>query len=207
MVMIAQAARRRRRRVAAWLVVAASALPGALAHQVEHVQLEERQTLPDSAEEVTLQGAGVFSYAFLQVYVCALYLTQSMATSDALLEQDQARRITLVMLRDVSARTFVWALEKGLAENVPAPELDQLEPQIKEMANLMLSHRALRIGDRIDMDYLPERGTRVLLNGRTIGEVFPDKRFNDALLRVWLGERPLDPSLKPKLLGNDRERR
>ncbi len=187
-------------KIALWIGFAACALPSIAAPDLQDMRLEERHVIADSAQEVILQGAGVFTYAFMSVYVCALYLAPEVA-AEAAWQRDQARRITLIMLRDVSARTFVWALEKGLADNVPAQELAELEERVRALADLMLAHKALRVGDRIDMDYLPDRGTTVLLNGQPIGDVFPEKRFNDALLRVWLGDKPMDPTLKPRLLG------
>jgi hypothetical protein len=37
------------------------------------------------------------------------------------------------------------------------------------------------------------------------GERFAGKALNDALMRVWIGERPLDASLKEALLGGGRK--
>ena len=48
----------------------------------------------------------------------------------------------------------------------------------------MLQNNMLRSGDRVDLDYVPQRGTTVFLNGRPVGGRFPEKRFNDALLAV-----------------------
>jgi hypothetical protein len=53
----------------------------------------------------------------------------------------------------------------------------------------------------ITLDYIPESGTRVTLNGEPKGEAIAGDDFYRALLRIWLGENPVDSSLKKALLG------
>jgi hypothetical protein len=54
-------------------------------------------------------------------------------------------------------------------------------------------------GDVIDLDYLPEEGTRVLFNGGLQGHI-EGADFYAALLKVWLGDTPADSNLKTALL-------
>jgi hypothetical protein len=189
------------------LVFALACAAQSLAASIEsdRPKLEERQTIPGTAQELTLTGGGVFHYAMLPVYLCGLYVPPGNEV-EAALERDDYRRITLIMVREVSARTFVWALRKGLRDNVEQEALMAMESDLRELSELMLAQRSLEIGDRVDLDYVPERGTTVVLNGEPVGQAFPAKRFNDALLSVWLGEKPLDPELKPKLLGKQKTR-
>ena len=55
-------------------------------------------------------------------------------------------------------------------------------------------------GDQIWLDYLPGKGTRVSINGKTAGTV-PGDDFYPSLLRVWLGESPVTSDLKKAMLG------
>ena len=50
------------------------------------------------------------------------------------------------------------------------------------------------------LDYLPGAGTRVTINQDNKGTI-PGDDFNRALLRIWLGEKPADGSLKKAMLG------
>ena len=50
-------------------------------------------------------------------------------------------------------------------------------------------------------DWIPGTGTVCELNGKRIGEPASDINFYNAVLRIWLGEKPADRSLKPALLG------
>jgi hypothetical protein len=63
--------------------------------------------------------------------------------------------------------------------------------------------RALRTvpkGSVVEMDYLPGKGTEVWLNRRFLGMV-PGAAFNRSVLKIWLGERPIQRNLKKALLS------
>ena len=56
-------------------------------------------------------------------------------------------------------------------------------------------------GEIIILDYAPENGTKVIIAGVEKG-VIPGKDFNDAMLSIWLGDKPVSKDLKAKLLGS-----
>ena len=55
-------------------------------------------------------------------------------------------------------------------------------------------------GDVIVLDYIPNQGTKVTIAGTEKG-VIPGKDFNDAMLLIWLGDKPVTKDLRAKLLG------
>lgn len=56
-------------------------------------------------------------------------------------------------------------------------------------------------GDILIFDWVPGTGTQVFTNGTQVGQAIPDVAFFNALLKVWLGNREIDRTLKTKLLG------
>jgi hypothetical protein len=54
----------------------------------------------------------------------------------------------------------------------------------------------------LHLDWIPGTGTQTELNGKKLGGPIPDINFYNAILRIWLGDRPVDRSLKPALLGD-----
>ena len=54
-------------------------------------------------------------------------------------------------------------------------------------------------GDVILIDFLPESGTVVSVNGAARGKPIPGEDFYRALLRIWLGDKPVDGDLKKAL--------
>jgi len=53
----------------------------------------------------------------------------------------------------------------------------------------------------LHIDWIPGSGTQCELNGKKIGEMVPDLNYYNAVLKIWLGEKPADSALKPLLLG------
>lgn len=56
-------------------------------------------------------------------------------------------------------------------------------------------------GLRITLNRQPSTGTRVTVDGKPMGAAIPGEDFYRALLRIWLGERPVQDDLKGALLG------
>ena len=68
-----------------------------------------------------------------------------------------------------------------------------------------LQHTIERIGrtaqgDNITLDYLPEFGTRLAVNGVSQGQAIVGADFFDALLGLFAGYKPVDSRLKKGLL-------
>ncbi len=59
----------------------------------------------------------------------------------------------------------------------------------------------LKQGDVLNLDWLPGSGMVVLLNGKKILEPIADQAFYNAVLRIWLGAKPVDDKLKRQLLA------
>ena len=55
--------------------------------------------------------------------------------------------------------------------------------------------------DVIVLDYAAATGTAVIIKGQTKG-IIAGADFNDALLKIWLGEKPVNEGLKESLLSN-----
>ena len=68
------------------------------------------------------------------------------------------------------------------------------------VANLKASGEAKK-GDVIHLDFTPDAGTRVVVNGKQQGNAIAGEDFYSALLRIWLGDKPADGDLKKGLVG------
>jgi Chalcone isomerase-like len=160
---------------------------------------ESGVSMPEMVEvagrDLQLNGMGVAKEVFFKVYVAGLYLQDPTADARAAISTDRAKRIVLVMLRDVSRETFVKAVETGILRNssrsIPSlrARLDLLEQALP----------ALMKGNVLDFTYLPGGGTVVRGQGKEM--TIPGKDFADALFSAWLGPRPVNAALKRKLLG------
>lgn len=180
------------------LLAAQLLIASAFAAEVEGVRLDDKVQV--GGADLALNGAGVRTRVFFKVYVGALYLPKKAATTDAVLGEAGAKRISMHMLRDLDAEQLLSAFNDGLKKNHKPDELAKLEPQVKQLDSIFAAVKAVKKGDVVLLDYLPGAGTRVTVRGEDKGTIAGDA-FNRALLRIWLGEQPADGSLKKAMLG------
>jgi long-chain acyl-CoA synthetase len=172
----------------------------ATALEVEGVKLADKVRAADTGPELVLNGAGVRTRIVFKVYVGALYLQQKRTTPDAVFSDNGPKRIAMHMLREVKADQFFAALSEGLKDNHTSEQLAKIEPQIREFEGIFKRVQNSKPGDIFLLDYMPGSGTRVMVNGDNKGTVTGGE-FNTALLRMWLGDKPADATLKKALLG------
>ena len=179
---------------------AALLLNAAAAAEIEGVKLQERIQIGADGPELVLNGAGVRVRVIFKVYVAALYLPARLDDGEAILRDDRPRRLLLHMLRDLSAEQLNSSTNDALRETLTAEERLPLEARLKQFNAIFEILREVKEGMQIAMDYLPQLGTVVRVNGEEKGRI-PGADFNQALLRIWIGDRPRDPELKKALLG------
>ncbi|MBI5611632.1 MAG: chalcone isomerase family protein [Gammaproteobacteria bacterium] len=147
---------------------------------------------------LTLNGSGVRKKFFMSVYVGALYLPAKAVTPQEVFAQPGPKRMLLHFVYDeLSAQKLVDAWNEGFAANTSDAELAALRTRIGQFNALFVTTRK---GDVIALDYLPGEGTRVSHNGQAKGTI-PGEDFNKALLKIWLGDKPVTEELKKALLG------
>jgi hypothetical protein len=187
------------RLIAATLLMAAALGASAQPAELEGVKLEPSAQVGTAT--LQLNGAGLRTRAFFKVYVAALYVPQKSTDAAALLAQKGPRRITLTMLRNVDADSLASALNDGLKANHSEAQLTGWKMQIEGLNASLKAAGEARKGDVIQIEFTPEAGTRVLLNGQLRGAAIAGEDFMTALMRVWLGDKPADAALKKGLLG------
>jgi hypothetical protein len=178
--------------------LACGALALAQPLELEGVKLEPTVQVADAT--LQLNGAGVRTRVFFKVYVAGLYVPQKSNAATTLLQQKGPRRMVLTMLRDVDAESFAGALNEGLKNNLSEAQLAAMSPQIDALNGILKTVGQARKGDRILFEY-GDGGTRVVVNGQPRGNPIAGEEFFAAVLRIWLGDKPVDAGLKKGLLG------
>lgn len=183
---------------AAALAAALIAAPGVEAAEVAGIKVEE--SIKVGGSDLVLNGAGLRAKLFVKVYVGALYVSQKASAAPALLDAATPRRMTMRLLRDIDADTLYGALKDGLNNNNSEAELTALKPQVDQFAAIMKQIGNAKNGDTVTIDFAAD-GVAVGFNGETRGKV-AGPAFGKALLKVWIGDNPVDASLKKALLGS-----
>jgi len=98
-------------------------------------------------------------------------------------------------------RHFVGALNDGPEGQSEREQLAGLKPQIDALNANFKEVGEAKKGDQINFEFTPEAGTRIIVNGQPRGAAIPGENFFEAVLRVWIGDKPVDADLKRGLLG------
>ncbi|HEX9397736.1 MAG TPA: chalcone isomerase family protein [Burkholderiales bacterium] len=167
----------------------------AFAAEVAGVKIEDQVRV--GGAELALTGAGLRKKLFFQVYAIGLYVADRKAD---LLAQPGPKRVAIRMLRDVDADDFIEALALGIKENHSAADAQALEPRVKQLGEVILAIKQAKKGMAIDLDWTAS-ATQVVIDGKPAGAPIAGDDFYRALLRIWLGERPVQEDLKKALLG------
>ncbi len=171
----------------------------ASAAEVGGIKLDERTSL--GASDLVLNGAGLRKRAFFKVYVAGLYLTEKRTSPQDVLALGGPKRVSITLLRNLSARELADALRDGIRENSSPEEQQAVKGRIDGLVADLLAVRQGRKGDVLTVDWLPDAGTLVALNGDVKGHAIPGDDVYQALLKVWLGDHPTSAGLKKALLG------
>jgi hypothetical protein len=182
------------------LMLLAGFVPAVVAADVSGVKIDETARVGNV--ELVLNGAGLRRMSVFRVYVAGLYLAEKQASAAAVLALAGPKRFTMRLMRDLSARQLIDALEEGLRDNTPAAQHEGLKARAAELAATMNEVNSAKEGDVIALDYVPDVGTRVLFNGVERGKPIAGADFYRALLRIWLGDNPPSTELKRTLLGH-----
>jgi len=170
----------------------------AYALEVAGVKLADKAQVGNAS--LQLNGAGIRTKFFIKVYVGALYLPQKQASAEAIIADEHERRVALHILRELSSEKLLGAFNEAIAANHSAAEMAALDAQLKLMAQIFDAVKEVKPGDVITLDYIPAVGTQIGVNGSERGTI-AGAAFNRALLKIWLGSKPVQDDLKKGLLG------
>lgn len=180
-------------------LMACAFLQAAVAAEVGGVKFADTATV--AGKELKLNGAGLRTKFVIKVYAAGLYLPEKKNNVPDIMKVEGPRRMTLVMMRDITSDDFGQAFMTGLNNNIDKAEKSKYVSQISKFGEMFGAIESLKKGDVLHIDWIPGTGTQNELNGKKIGEVTPDVNYYNAILKIWLGDKPVDASLKPALLG------
>lgn len=178
------------------LLLMVLALPVSAA-EVAGVKIEDKASV--AGADLALKGAGLRKRFFVDVYAMGLYVADRKADPIA---QGGAKRVAIHMLRDVDAATFAKALVDGMRPNHDAVTMQLLEPRIVQLNAIMSEMKEAKKGMVILLDWVPGAGTQVTMGGKAAGKPIEGDDFYRALLRIWVGDKPVQDDLKKALLGS-----
>jgi hypothetical protein len=165
------------------------------------VDLPEKASVAGQERELLLNGAGVRSIGSDGVYVIGLYITTKTSTADSILASDTPKRIQIVMLQGAAAQQLADGLISSLLKNNTQEQIARVQGSIDSFRTVLLQLQRAPTVTKFFIDYTPRDGTRLFFNDVQQGSLLPGFEFYQAVLRIWVGDNPTQPSLKEELLG------
>jgi len=170
------------------------------AMEVAGIKLDDKLQL--DSHQLVLSGAGIRTKFYIKVYAAGLYMADKKRTSAAVLADSGANRMLFRMMRDVSGKKMLDAISEAFPPNNSAEEMKAMEARLAEFSKMFSTVNEVKEGQEITFDYLPGTGTRVTVGGVSKGRI-EGADFNRALLKMWVGDKPVQADLKQNLLGGN----
>ncbi len=182
------------RHVFLFFVLISLAVPVA-AREIADVSVPETIKL-ENGIPLQLNGAGIRYKLFFKIYIAQLYMQYPSSNIEKIIEDKGFKRVVMHFLYDeVSSEKLVEGWNIGFDGNCDEEQLANLKTRIADFNGMF---NDVKRGDEILLDYVPEKGTEVIIRGESKG-VITGKDFNDSLLLIWLGQKPVSSDLREEL--------
>jgi hypothetical protein len=153
----------------------------------------------DDGQRLVLNGVGLREKLWVDVYVGSLYLPAKSDDVAEILSKPGPWRIQLdFVYKEVAQKKLVDSWREGFEKNQSEDNLKQLQSRIDQFYAYFDGSAVAK--DRYAFDYIRGTGTRISKNQRELG-VIAGEDFKNALLEIWLGNKPADKGLKKGMLG------
>ena len=163
------------------------------------VEIAQQAKMANSDQPLQLNGAGIRTKFFVDVYIAALYLPKPESDASKIIKGKTPKRMLMhfVYSKGVGKDKLNDGWQSGFEDNSSKQEMKALQARLDKFKTLFHDMQA---GDVILLDFKPSVGVEVRVNDKLMGTIDGDD-FSSALLEVWLGDDPVTGSLKKDLLG------
>ena len=171
----------------------------ASAAEVDGHRFDDRVRVADT--DLVLNGIGFRAVLMFKAYAAALYMTEKADKPAGVLAVKGAKRIQIKMLLDVDAKEFSKAVNVGIPRNSTEEETAALKDRMDQFDLSIDAIGKIRKGDMVTLDFVPGKGLVFSLNGVVKGQPIAGADFYAGVLRIFVGDKPVDQKLKAGLLS------
>lgn len=154
-----------------------------------------------AGSKLQLNGAGVRYKAVFKLYLAALYLEKKASTPEEVYALPGARRISITLLREVDSNELGKSFMRSFEENAPKTEMSKLIPGLLKMGQVFADQKRMFAGENFTLDWIPGTGSVITVKGKQQGDPIKEVEFFNTMMRIWLGNKPVDWKLKDDLLA------
>lgn len=147
---------------------------------------------------LTMNGAGVRSMLFLDLYAAGLYLQKKSSDPIAIAYANETMSIRIkITSKLVTKKTMVKDIKDGFVKATDG-QTEALQQRIDQITSFYAHD--FKKGDILELIYVKDKGTICMLNDKELG-VIAGQDFKFALYKIWLGEEPVSVALKKDMLA------
>jgi hypothetical protein len=171
--------------------------PASNAKEIEGINLPE--SLEVAKSKLILNGAGVRSKFFIDLYVGGLYLQNKINNAEEIIAGDEPMAIRLHIISSmITSKKMENAYREGF-ENATEGDTEPIKSQIEKFISVF--KEKIEENDIFDLIYLPGKGLEIYKNSEFKSKI-EGLAFKQALFGIWLSDKPAQKSLKKEMLGN-----
>lgn len=150
---------------------------------------------------LNLLGTGVRSRPGGRVdYVLGLYVADGCMSAQQLLTSQEPKSARVVFVDGMSFERGRKVLVEDMIINLEPQEFEGIAQQLGQLLSIGPVDSGFPPGSWIAFNYLPGRGTVFVYNGQQSQPIAGDALYQ-ALLKQWLGPRPISREFKRSVLG------
>lgn len=178
------------------LVLSALFAAPSFAKEVAGVQIDD--SISAAGKQLSLNGAGIRTKWFMDIYVGGLYLPANNADAAKIIESDEPQAIKLHMVSGlVTSEKMVKATMEGF-ENATGDNVAAIQDEVDAFMGVF--EEQISENDQFDLVYVPGKGVEVYKNAE-LKDTIGDLKFKKALFGIWLSDKPAQEDLKSSMLG------
>ena len=155
--------------------------------------------MPDTLKNgLILNGAGIRSKFFFDLYVGGLYLKNKSSNALHVINSDEPMAIKLHITSSlITSKKMMDATMEGF-ENSTNKNMEPIKNEINQFINVF--KKEIKDGDIYDFIYTPQVGVKIFKNSKLIATI-KGLEFKKALFGIWFCDKPAQESLKKEMLG------
>ena len=181
------------------LTLAAAALLSANVFAVEVGGVQLPESLKTDAQPLALNGTGVRSKFFMDIYAAGLYLSETSSEAPSIISQDKPMALRLHITSGLlTAEKMETATREGF-EKSTGGNVAPIQGTIDEFIDTFRD--GIVENDIFDFVYTPAAGVNVFKNGE-LKKTVKGLDFKQALFGIWLSDDAVSDDLKEGLLGS-----
>jgi len=169
------------------------------AASLEGQRFDDRASV--DGKPLMLNGLGLRGVAWLKAFVAGVYVSVPSRDGAQLVAQSGPKRIRLAIMVSASAHELTKSLVGRIEDHETEAFQKSVAPRMNQLGQAIDSLGDLKPGDTIDLDWLPGRGTQLSRNGKVIGTAVPGEDLYGAVMRIFVGDHPIDRRMKKGLLA------